>query len=1090
MNPSSSDFEMKRREVESNVHILEGLGEGGNNVSAVFAEVHGGGTPLNEACRRGGLQEVQELLWLLDTDVNAASEHGQTPLHCAAAGGFREIVILLLENGGNARAANVLGETPLHLAALNGHIQVAKVLLEQGGASSKATKRRDGQTPLHYCSYRGHVKMAMLLHFHGADLDCQAHSGLTPWDIAKIRGRRQLRTYLEQTILGEEYLLELQTAVKAGHIFKLKTSLPQGETFVNCGDHENNTLLHIAVLANGTTEMAALLLKHGADLEQENEEGLTPLDLARQSNMHDLISFLQNPPSEDSSMDSSYRMVDLRPQVPVNESMARSLLKFAEDGNLRDVVALVKSGIDPSWATSDTGESPLHMACKNGHAPVVQRLLDEGANPNAQTTVRGETPLHLAVQNGSLAIVAMLLEKGADWTILDSEERDAVELARCREKTAIQDFFEERGVGTDTEQGVGSTEDATTGEHPWACSVCTFAENPETYLSCSVCQASRPLSATPNEKQWVCATCTFANPGGANNCVLCCAPRTSDEAHTEDNDKDESKRTDLSKHTIFQHAVYKEARGTITINSMGVGFEETETTKHHSWFWEDIVSLESADGRELLQIMTEDNGKHVIKTSSADHYVIVEEATRRRSEFRVTLSRRLPTVTDNEELTCPRICNVACAERPEFLGVSVHHLENVFMAEVTMTPCLSKKSKFYEIEDLRAGSGFVREKGADVICPVDGKRGAAYVHCLEGSDHVGCATHMLSWTWSYTVQDVVETLVGFCEQNRLDPRKTYIWICCLCMNQHRVAEARDTSTDDFEKAFRGRVQGIGRILVMMTPWGDPANLQRIWCIFEIFWAIKEGCHLAVIMPPRDMDRMLVQLFSTWGRRLGERGIDNLYKALNQIDVEKADASVPEDKTRILELVRGSIGFQSLNVQVKGRLRHWVREVIEQRSTQTLEALDDDNAADRLSHAVFCKQVGDLFDLYGDSEAALTMYRQCLATREKLLVPSRLETAKAYTDVARALASLGRIDEAAELYWKAKVVHEEVLGEDHVETAEVYSHLGRLLTEMNDVDNALQLMQRCQDVQEKKFGRSRIVAVTSCRLGLLYSQNGK
>ena len=61
------------------------------------------------------------------------------------------------------------------------------------------------------------------------------------------------------------------------------------------------------------------------------------------------------------------------------------------------------------------------------------------------------------------------------------------------------------------------------------------------------------------------------------------------------------------------------------------------------------------------------------------------------------------------------------------------------------------------------------------MCPIDGKRGVAYVHCIDGNDHVGIATHMLSYAWGYRAIDIVETLSAFCKGNKLDPKKTYIW---------------------------------------------------------------------------------------------------------------------------------------------------------------------------------------------------------------------------------------------------------------------------------------------------------------------------
>jgi hypothetical protein len=46
---------------------------------------------------------------------------------------------------------------------------------------------------------------------------------------------------------------------------------------------------------------------------------------------------------------------------------------------------------------------------------------------------------------------------------------------------------------------------------------------------------------------------------------------------------------------------------------------------------------------------------------------------------------------------------------------------------------------------------------------------------------------MLSYTWGYTFGSIGSALMAFCATSSLDPRTTYVWICCMCINQHRVA---------------------------------------------------------------------------------------------------------------------------------------------------------------------------------------------------------------------------------------------------------------------------------------------------------------
>ena len=84
----------------------------------------------------------------------------------------------------------------------------------------------------------------------------------------------------------------------------------------------------------------------------------------------------------------------------------------------------------------------------------------------------------------------------------------------------------------------------------------------------------------------------------------------------------------------------------------------------------------------------------------------------------------------------------------DLLAVSVHYLQTQFWKEVRAAG-YNRKSPIYELENLSGPPGVIRQKGQNVTCPVDGKRGAAYVHCISGQDNVGRATYMLSYTWRY-----------------------------------------------------------------------------------------------------------------------------------------------------------------------------------------------------------------------------------------------------------------------------------------------------------------------------------------------------
>jgi hypothetical protein len=118
----------------------------------------------------------------------------------------------------------------------------------------------------------------------------------------------------------------------------------------------------------------------------------------------------------------------------------------------------------------------------------------------------------------------------------------------------------------------------------------------------------------------------------------------------------------------------------------------------------------------------------------------------------------------------------------------------------------------------------IKNKGRNIICPRDGRLGAAYVDCLVGEDHVGQANVMISYGWGNTVNDICAVLVKYCSENNLDIKRTYVWICCLCNNQFRVDEQDNVPFSEFEQIFEDKVVGIKSVVSLLSPWNAPVYL--------------------------------------------------------------------------------------------------------------------------------------------------------------------------------------------------------------------------------------------------------------------------
>ena len=85
----------------------------------------------------------------------------------------------------------------------------------------------------------------------------------------------------------------------------------------------------------------------------------------------------------------------------------------------RSPTLLIRAGARAN-AANDIGATPLHLACTNRSAPMVERLLAAGANPNA-ALLNGETVLMTCARAGDARAVKALLARGAD---VNAKERE------------------------------------------------------------------------------------------------------------------------------------------------------------------------------------------------------------------------------------------------------------------------------------------------------------------------------------------------------------------------------------------------------------------------------------------------------------------------------------------------------------------------------------------------------------------------------------------------------------------------------------------------------------------------------------------
>ncbi|NXG81178.1 ASB10 protein, partial [Baryphthengus martii] len=214
--------------------------------------------------------------------------------------------------------------TPLHITASRGYTDCVQLLLLRGATVNFAP---GGKTALHEACAAARTDCARLLLAFGADPEAVSEGGYRPLHLCK----------------------------SPDSIECVQQLLQHGASVNNRTEVEGDTALHVAA-RHGLTEHVQLLLRYGAELEAENEEGQTPLNAACAQ------------PHQPQDMDRYYRVCQL----------------------------LVESGANINAADRDH-QHPLHLACKNANAQVTELLLAQGANVNVMN-YSGNMALHNVLQ--------------------------------------------------------------------------------------------------------------------------------------------------------------------------------------------------------------------------------------------------------------------------------------------------------------------------------------------------------------------------------------------------------------------------------------------------------------------------------------------------------------------------------------------------------------------------------------------------------------------------------------------------------------------------------------------------------------------
>ena len=380
-----------------------------------------GDTPLHNACYKRDIHMIRFLLSYPECRADIVNEVGDLALHLLwdsnsllnvrhyrqHKSNLAQMVELILKRcSAAAIATNHDGRTPIDLAIMNGELRVFEVLLSVGEVDEVTRQRL-----LHTACEHGQPEIVDWLITQGASTDIANDDDDYPQHVCiktHHNNRLEMLTQLgvvdarqlgknNDTILHLACRQDFEVHVLLKYILQTHRNCKKAFSMQNMNTY---TPLHVLATCRNRyhrffkVSQDVLTLIECDNPNLQDKFGNTPLHLACQDGRCELAEHLITKCNCDPNVTND------KGEIPLHIATAQSQMKIIE---------LLASNENVNKCTN-SGDSPLHIACKTNNLDATNMLLGLHSNPTIPNN-QGNTPFHVAVTQ-SLEIVKLVATSG------------------------------------------------------------------------------------------------------------------------------------------------------------------------------------------------------------------------------------------------------------------------------------------------------------------------------------------------------------------------------------------------------------------------------------------------------------------------------------------------------------------------------------------------------------------------------------------------------------------------------------------------------------------------------------------------------